>query len=71
MTKLYHDVQAFLTETGMSAYRFGFRAVRNGRLVERLANPSRRIWPETEDRVREFMRSERERRATQSKEARQ
>lgn len=59
--KLLTEIQEFLAETGMSAYRFGYRAVRNGRLVERL-EAGRRIWPETEIEARAFMRAERQRR---------
>lgn len=55
---LISEIETFLAETGMSPYRFGFEAVRNGRLVDRLRN-NRRIWPDTEDRVRAFMRSAR------------
>lgn len=61
---LLTEIREFLAETGMSAYRFGFRAVRNGRLVERL-EAGRRIWPETEIEARAFMRAERQRRVTE------
>lgn len=65
---LLTEIHSFLTETGMSAYRFGFLAARNGRLVERL-EAGRRIWPETEEMARDFMRSERQRRAAALREA--
>jgi len=62
---LLSEIDAFLRETGMSEYRFGFLAVRNGRLVERLraqttarGRPAR-VWPDTEDRIREFIATER------------
>lgn len=65
---LLSEIEAFLQETGMGEYRFGIRAARNGRLVERLrvgetpkGKPSR-IWPETEAEIRAFMRTERQRR---------
>ncbi|MGS4945547.1 hypothetical protein ACVDG3_08715 [Meridianimarinicoccus sp. RP-17] len=62
---LLPQVELFLRETGMSAYRFGFCAVSNGRLVERL-RLRRRIWPETRARVERFMADERARRAAPS-----
>lgn len=58
---LITEIKEFLAETGLSAYRFGFLAVRNGRLVERLES-GKRVWPETEAEVRAFIRSERRRR---------
>lgn len=60
---LLTEIREFLSETGMSAYRFGYRAVKNGRLVERL-EAGRRIWPETEIEARAFMRAERQRRVS-------
>ena len=61
--KLLSDIDAFLAETNLSDYRFGFLAVKNGRLVERL-RAGGRIWPETEIEVRSFIRSERAKRLT-------
>lgn len=55
---LLSDIEAFLTETGMGAFRFGWLATKNGRLVERLRSGGR-IWPETEAEVRAFMIAER------------
>lgn len=52
---LLNDIDAFRRETGMTEYRFGFLAVKNGRLVERLRKGGR-IWPDTEAQVRAFMR---------------
>ena len=60
---LLSQIDEFLAETGMSAYRFGIRAAKNGRLVERLKD-QRRIWPDTEAKVRSFIRSERAKRAS-------
>ncbi len=65
---LITEIRDFLAETGLSAYRFGYLAVRNGRLVERLES-GKRIWPETEAEVRAFIRSERRRRATEQQKA--
>lgn len=62
---LLSEINNFLSETGMKEYRFGFLAVRNGRLVERLRagqTPNGRpvrIWPETAKQIRDFMRAER------------
>lgn len=58
---LISEIREFLTETGMSAYCFGFKAARNGRLVERLEMGSP-ILTTTEERVREFIRQERRKR---------
>lgn len=67
--RLLSEIDAFLAETKMSEYRFGWLAVKNGKLVERLragttpkGKPAR-IWPETEMEVRAFIRSERQRRS--------
>lgn len=54
---LLTDIDAFLNRTGLTEYRFGWLAVRNGRLVERLRD-GRRIWPDTEMKVRAWMRSQ-------------
>lgn len=65
---LLSDIDKFLAETGMSEYRFGLLAAKNGRLVERLRAQSTpkgrpaRVWPETEAQVRAFMITEREKR---------
>lgn len=56
--KLLSDIEAFMTEFGMSEYKFGILAVHNGRLVERL-RAGRRVWPETEAEIRGFMISHR------------
>lgn len=68
-TTLLSDIDAFLAETGMGEYRFGYLAARNGRLVERLragTTPERGkpVWirPETEQQVRDFMAVERSKR---------
>lgn len=55
---LLSEVEAFLVESGLGEHRFGILAVRNGRLVERLRD-GRRIWPDTEEKVRAFIRSRR------------
>lgn len=66
---LLTEIEEFLSETGMTEYRFGYLACRNGRLVERLRLPETpkkgrpvRIWPETEKAIRKFIRDERAKR---------
>lgn len=68
-TNLLTDIEAFLSQTGMGAFRFGLLAANNGRLVERLragktAKKGRPVFvsPETERRVRDFMAVERAKR---------
>lgn len=51
---LLSDIDAHLKRTGMSEYRFGYLAAKNGRLVSRLRSGGR-IWPETEAKVREYL----------------
>lgn len=58
---LLSEIDRFLKEFPMSDYRFGLRAARNGRLIERLRS-GRRVWPETDSQVRAFMLAERQRR---------
>lgn len=66
---LLTDIEEFLTETGMKPYLFGYKACRNGRLVERLragVTPETGkpvfLRPETAAAIRSFMRSERAKR---------
>jgi hypothetical protein len=56
-TKLLSDIDAFLADHSMSDYKFGILAANNGRLLERLRNGGR-VWPETEELIRDFIRSE-------------
>ena len=63
MSKHQHilpEIESFLSETGMGESYFGKKAVGNSELVDRLRN-GRRIWPDTEDRVRDFIQSQRQR----------
>lgn len=57
--KFLDEIETFLSETGTGVFRFGIKATRNGRLVERL-RAGGRVWPETENEVRAFMRLERD-----------
>ena len=62
---LLSEIEKFLSETGMGEYRFGLRAAKNGRLLERLragTTPTGKpVWirPETIQQIKEFMRVER------------
>ncbi|UCA47046.1 hypothetical protein [Pseudochrobactrum sp. XF203] len=56
--KLLDEIETFLSETSTGAFRFGIKASKNGRLVERL-RAGGRVWPETENEIRTFMRIER------------
>lgn len=71
MTTLLSDIEQFIRDTGMGEYRFGLLAARNGRLVERLRSSRQngrpaRVWPETENEIRAFMRQERARRGAKA-----
>lgn len=59
---LLKEIERFMAQQGIGEHRFGMLAANNGRLVERLRD-GRRIWPETEDRIRAYIaerRAERE-----------
>lgn len=64
--KLLKDIEEFLAETGMGDFNFGFKAVKNGRLMEALRarkTPGGKpvyVRPETEKAVRAFMAKRRE-----------
>ena len=66
-TELISEIERFMAERGISEHRFGILAVKNGRLVERLRSGGR-IWPDTEERIREFMRADRAKRELQAAE---
>lgn len=53
---LLADIDAFLRSSGMGESYFGKAAVGNSELVKRL-RAGGRVWPETEDRLRDFMSS--------------
>jgi len=52
---LLTEITSFLDETGMGVSYFGKIASGNSELVSRLKRGGR-VWPETEERVREFIR---------------
>jgi len=54
MVSLLSEIEAFLTNTGMGAARFGTAAMGDKHFVRDLRN-GRRTWPETESKVRLFM----------------
>lgn len=59
---LLEEIDTFLSETGMGESYFGKRATGNSELVSRLRN-GRRVWPETEEKVRTFIAAQRRRAA--------
>jgi hypothetical protein len=54
MDTLLNDVERFLIASGMSPTRFGDEALGDRHLVRTLRR-GRRLWPETEAKVRGFM----------------
>lgn len=60
---LLAEIDAFLSipGIGISATRFGIEAMKDSKFVSALRN-GRRVWPDTEQKVREYMRAEKERR---------
>lgn len=55
-------IEEHLAETGISAGGFGRKAIKNGRIVERLRSGGR-VWPETEMQIRVFLASQKQRKA--------
>jgi hypothetical protein len=55
---LLDEIDAFLAETSMGASYFGKVAAGNSEIVHRLRK-GRRVWPETEKRVRAFIKAQR------------
>lgn len=55
MLPLLNDIQAFLSASDMPPTRFGELALNDKGFVIRLRK-GRRVWPETEEKVRAFMR---------------
>jgi hypothetical protein len=51
---LLSEIEAFLADSGMSPSYFGRCACGNTELVDRLQS-GKRVWPETEVRVRAWM----------------
>lgn len=59
-TDLLSEIDAFLATESIGEHRFGILAANNGRLVERLRS-GRRVWPDTEEKVRAFIKERRRR----------
>lgn len=55
---LIEEIEAFLVESGMGASYFGKIATGNSEVVSRL-KAGGRVWPETEQKLRAFIRAER------------
>lgn len=55
---LLAEIEAFLSETGMGETYFGKRSVGNSEVVSRLRD-GKRVWPDTETRIRSFILSRR------------
>lgn len=51
---LLDEIEGFLEETGMGESYFGKKFARNSELVSRLRD-GRRVWPDTEQLVRDGM----------------
>lgn len=66
MPDLLTDIIAFLETHGMSESQFGIAALNDKNLVPQLRGDKgkpRRLWPETEERIRAFMEAYRPERA--------
>lgn len=61
MDTLLTDIKAFIARHGMAESTFGREALGDWRLIAELRGEGRarprRLWPETEDKVRSFMAS--------------
>ncbi|ODT80605.1 MAG: hypothetical protein ABS76_15620 [Pelagibacterium sp. SCN 64-44] len=55
MVKLLDEIDAYLAGVKMSETTFGRKAVNDGKFVPRL-RAGKRCWPETEERVRAYIR---------------
>ncbi|QCL88760.1 MULTISPECIES: hypothetical protein [Agrobacterium tumefaciens complex] len=54
-TELLKEIERCLPKSGVGPHRFGILAAGNGRLIERLRSGGR-VWPDTEEKVRDFIR---------------
>jgi hypothetical protein len=54
MANLINDIEAFMASHGVSPTAFGQRALGDRHFVRQL-RAGRRLWPETEAKVRTFM----------------
>jgi len=56
MATIIHDIDHFISEKGIAAATFGQMAMNDRHLVRQLRK-GRRLWPETEAKIRNFMAS--------------
>ena len=56
MANILEDIEAFMEANSLSATAFGDLYSKDRHLVRQLRN-GRRLWPETEAKIREFMAS--------------
>jgi hypothetical protein len=54
MQQLLNDIELFLSTHGMKPTAFGEKALGDKHLVRQL-RAGRRVWPETENSIRQFM----------------
>lgn len=54
MAQLLHDIEAFMAQHNLAPTRFGDEALGDRHFVKQL-RAGRRVWPETEQKVRDFM----------------
>lgn len=59
MEKFIDEVEEFLSASGMKETTFGIMAINDGKFVRKLRT-GRRCWPETMDRVRMFIKEQRQ-----------
>lgn len=55
MDDLIHDIDAFCKAHNMTPWQFGVLALNDKPFVKQVRD-GRRVWPETEAKVRDFMR---------------
>lgn len=55
MAHLIEDVEAFCEAQEMAESRFGVLALNDKNFIRNLREDNRRVWPETEAKVRRFM----------------
>lgn len=54
MADLIHDIEAFCKRQDMSPWQFGLLALNDKPFVKQVKD-GRRVWPETEEKVRQFI----------------
>ncbi len=56
MDELLAEIDAFIERTGMPITKFGLEVCNDGKLIPTLRD-GRRVWPETAEKIRAFMRA--------------